>query len=98
MLDILSKLFHKISFEKTEQPKIDKISEVLFEFSLIAIDEKQKQEIIFEILQLKHDRMILLEIDCLEEGLLVKILSKKKVLIYDLYEKILKIFWEIKNV
>lgn len=95
MLDILSKLFHKTSFEKTEQPKI---SEVLFEFSLIAIDEKQKQEIIFEILQLKHDRMILLEIDCLEEGLLVKILSKEKVLIYDLYEKILKIFWEIKNV
>ncbi len=98
MFDILSKLFHKTSFEKTEQPKIYKISEVLFEFSLIAIDEKQKQEIIFEILQLKHDRMILLEIDCLDGGLLVKILSKEKVLIYDLYEKILKIFWEIKNV
>lgn len=98
MFDILSKIFHKTSFEKSKQPKIYKISEVLFEFSLIAIDEKQKQEIIFEILQLKHDRMILLEIDYLEEGLLVKILSKEKVLIYDLYEKILKIFWEIKNV
>jgi fructose 1,6-bisphosphatase len=98
MFDILSKLFNKTSFEKTEQPKIYKISEVLFEFSLVVIDEKQKQEIIFEILQLKHDKMILLEIDCLEEDLLVKILSKEKVLIYDLYEKILKIFWEIKNV
>ena len=98
MFDILSKIFHKASFEKTEQPKIYKISEVSIEFGLIAINEKQKQEIIFEILQLKHDRMILLEINSLEEGLLVKIFSKEKSLINNSYNKILKIFWEIKNV
>jgi hypothetical protein len=42
--------------------------------------------------------MILLEIGSVDEGISVKLFSKEKVLISDLYEKILKIFKESKNV
>jgi len=98
MFDIISKFFHKNSFEENEEPKIYKISECSIEFNLNVVDENQKQEIIFEILHLKHNRMILLEIDSVDEGISVKLFSKEKVLINDLYEKILKIFKESKNV
>jgi len=98
MFDIISKFFHKNSFEENEEPKIYKISECSIEFNLNVIDENQKQEIIFEILHLKHNRMILLELGSVDEGISVKLFSKEKVLIIDLYEKILKIFKESNNV
>jgi hypothetical protein len=99
MFDLILKLFHKNSFDKeNEEPKIYNSSECSIEFNLNFDDENQKQEVIFEILHLKHDRIIFLEIDSVENGILVKILSKESFLISDLYEKILKIFKESKNV
>jgi len=98
MFDIISKFFHKNYSKNTEEPEIYKISENSIEFNLSVDDEKEKQKIIFEILCLKHDRIILLEIMSIDGGVLIKIFSKEKDLINDLYGKILKIFWEIKNV